>query len=264
MKEIKLLGCKMHPITMEETIKIIEEKIIKGEIPIKHAVINSAKLIKMLKDPELKKSVESCDIINIDGIGVVWAARILGYEVPERVTGIDLFLNLINLCKKKGFSVFLLGGTEEVIRKVVRNLKKNHPNLKIVGFHHGYFWNYEEDLVKSIQQKRPDFIFIGISTPKKEKFIAKWSDILDVKFIMGVGGSFDVIAGKVKRAPKWVQKVGLEWLYRFLQEPKRMWKRAFMYNMIFIWLITKEIFKSKFRKGLYKKFVSLNLKIYKK
>ncbi len=250
MKEIRVLGCKMHSTTMEETIKIIEEKITKGEIPIKHGVINSAKLVKMLKDPELKEAIESCDIINIDGIGVVWAARMLGYEVPERVTGIDLFLNLINVCEKKGFSVFLLGGTEEVVKKVAIYLKKKHPNLKIVDFHHGYFWDYEDDLVKSIQQKKPDFIFIGISTPKKEKFIARWGDILGAKFIMGVGGSFDVIAGKVKRAPKWVQRVGLEWFYRFLQEPKRMWKRAFMYNMIFILLVIKEIFKSKFSNNL--------------
>ncbi len=189
----------------------------------------------MQKDVTLAESVTSCDIINIDGMGVVLGARLLGHEVPERVAGVDLFHNLIEMSARKGFSVFLLGATDDVVSETARRMQKLHPSLKLAGFHHGYFWDDEEAIVNKIKQSGAQLLFVAITSPKKENFINKWQDKLGVDFVMGVGGTFDVVAGKVNRAPLWMQRYGLEWFYRVIQEPRRMWKRYLVTNSKFFW-----------------------------
>ena len=141
-----------------------------------------------------------------------------------------------------GYPVFLLGAKAEVVEAAANKLMQQHSNLIIAGYHHGYFWGDEQTVVNKIRQSEAKLLFVAITSPRKENFINQWKEDLGVDFVMGVGGSFDVVAGKVTRAPAWMQNAGLEWLYRVIQEPRRMWKRYLIANSKFIWLIFKERF----------------------
>ena len=239
---ILFLGCHLDNLDMDETINYIDSRIAKG-IFTQHVVVNVAKLVSMQKNKELFNSVNNSDIINIDGMGVVWGANILGYKIKERVAGIDLFQGLLELSSKKKYPIFLLGSKQHIVKKTVSILKNKYQNLEISGYHHGYFWENEEEVVKKIKDSKAKILFVAITSPKKENFINKWKDELGVEFVMGVGGTFDVISGKVNRAPEFIQKIGMEWLYRLLQEPRRMWKRYLYTNTAYSFLLLKEFFK---------------------
>ncbi len=243
MQRIEVLGCPMDVASMGDTVETIRESISTGHFT-QHVVVNVAKLVNMRSDPQLKDSVHSCDIINIDGMGVVLGARFLGHKVPERVAGVDLFHELLKMSEENQLSVFLLGATDEVVSKATDNVLTLYPRLKVAGYHHGYFWDNEEALVEKVRASGAQLLFVAITSPKKENFINRWRDQLGVNFVMGVGGTFDVVAGKVKRAPKWMQKYGLEWLYRVIQEPRRMWKRYFTTNLKFAKLLILEKLKN--------------------
>jgi len=245
MRRIEFLGSPMDSATMSETVSYIAERIEKKEF-LQHVVVNVAKLINMQKDNELAESVKACDLINIDGMGVVLGARFMGHDIPERVAGVDLFHNLLDMSSHKDFPVFLLGAEEEVVSKTAKKVKELHKGINIAGYHHGYFWNDEEAVVEQIKVSGARLLFVAITSPKKENFINKWQDQLGVDFVMGVGGTFDVVAGKVKRAPLWMQNYGLEWFYRVMQEPGRMWKRYAETNSKFAWLLFKAKVKSTF------------------
>ena len=236
MERIEFLGSPMDSATMVQVVEHIEGKILAGEF-LQHVVVNVAKLVYMQDDPVLAASVEACDVINIDGMGVVLGARFCGHKVPERVAGVDLFHNLLAMSAKQGFPVFLLGAEEVVVVEAATRVAELNPNLNIAGYHHGYFWDDEEAVVNKIRESGAKLLFVAITSPKKENFINKWRDELGVNFVMGVGGTFDVVAGKVKRAPLWMQKNGLEWLYRIIQEPSRMWKRYLITNSKFALLL---------------------------
>ena len=224
---------------MAQTVACIEQNIEQHQFT-QHVVVNVAKLVHMQTDPLLAESVKACDIVNIDGMGVVWGARFCGHQVPARVAGVDLFHQLLALANRNAYPVFLLGATPEVVSKTAEVVQQQNPGLKLAGFHHGYFWDDEQAVVELIRQSGARLLFVAITSPKKENFINQWRDQLGVDFVMGVGGTFDVVAGKVKRAPLWMQKAGLEWLYRVLQEPGRMWKRYLTTNSRFAWLLLKE------------------------
>lgn len=246
MKRIEFLKAPMDIATMQETVSFIESRIEQKQF-LQHVVVNVAKIVNMQKDPVLAESVKACEVINIDGMGVVFGARFLGHDVPERVAGVDLFHELLAMSAKRDFPVFLLGATEEVVNKTAEVVKAQNPNLNIAGYHDGYFFGNkegddEEAVVTKIRESGAKLLFVAITSPKKENFINKWQDKLGVDFVMGVGGTFDVVAGKVKRAPQWMQKAGLEWLYRVIQEPGRMWKRYLVTNSEFAYLLIKDKF----------------------
>lgn len=244
MKSINFLNVTMHCETMINTLQFIEERL-DASIFTQHAVVNVAKVVHMQTDEQLADSVSSCDIINIDGMGVVWGARFLGFDVPERVTGVDLFYKLLELSARRGFPVFLLGATDEVVHETALRVKLLYPDLDIAGYHNGYFWDNEKDVVEKIKASGARLLFVAVTSPKKENFINKWKMQLGVDFVMGVGGTFDVVAGKVNRAPRWMQNAGLEWLYRVYQEPKRMWRRYFFTNTMFVRMLLKAKFSIK-------------------
>lgn len=231
-KIINFMGVRMHAWTMRETVDEIKQRIKYGLFT-QHVVVNVAKMVNISRDEKLRKSVEDCDIVNIDGMGVVWGAKFLGFDVSERVAGIDLFHNLLEMAQSEKMSVYLLGARQEILDKAVVNLAEKFPKLEIAGHHHGYFWDDEEKVVQEIAQSGAKLLFVAISSPKKENFIYQWRRELGVDFVMGVGGTFDVVAGKAKRAPEFMQKIGLEWLYRLIQEPRRMWKRYLVTNTVF-------------------------------
>ena len=236
---VKFLGVHMHPWTMEQTVREIFRRMEVGLFT-QHVVVNVAKIVNMRSDAALRESVLGCDIINIDGMGVVWGARFLGIPIPERVAGIDLFFRLLAEAEKRGETVYFLGAKEEVVEEAVKRLRSRFPRLAVAGWHHGYFWDNEETVVREIAKSRANMLFVAITSPRKEQFIHRWRDELGVSFAMGVGGTFDVVAGKVRRAPVWMQKAGLEWLFRFMQEPRRMWRRYLVTNAKFAKLIMQE------------------------
>ncbi len=233
-----ILGISVDDLTMEETIRVVNDCIENGD-HIHHTVVNAGKIVAMQEDPELKESVLGADMINADGQSVVWASRFLRTPLKERVAGIDLMRRVLELAAKKGYKVYLLGGAEEVVNRVHEKVCKEFGNEVICGFRNGYFSREEEKpIAEEILSSGAQILFVGISSPKKENFLYRNNKLLHkVNFVMGVGGSFDVLAGKVKRAPLWMQKVGIEWLYRFLQEPKRLWKRYLIGNLKFIALV---------------------------
>lgn len=237
---INIFNCPIDTYTMDETVNIIDESI-QNKIHLHHVVVNAAKLVHMQKDKELYDSVVNSDIINPDGQAVVWASKFLGQPLKERVAGIDLMENLVKLAYAKNYKVFFFGAKEEVVKGVVDKYSAMYSEDIIAGYRNGYFGKDEEEFIaKQIASSGADILFVAISSPTKEIFLNTYKDIIDIPFIMGVGGSFDVVAGKVTRAPIWMQKAGLEWFYRFLQEPRRMWKRYLMTNSLFIWYMLKE------------------------
>jgi N-acetylglucosaminyldiphosphoundecaprenol N-acetyl-beta-D-mannosaminyltransferase len=207
-----------------------------------HVAINVAKLVKARRDTELWRDIAGSDIIGVDGMGIVWAARVLGIPVPERVAGVDLMERLLALCAEKGFRPYFLGASQEVLQRAVIASRMRWAGLDFAGYRNGYFTAAEEQqVVAAIQASRADCLFIGMPTPHKERFLHRYRDALGVPFIMGVGGGLDVLAGHVRRAPAIMQKTGLEWLYRIYQEPGRMWWRYASTNAQFAGLIVKAL-----------------------
>jgi len=239
MDRISFLGFELDAITAGASIELIEERISRGQFT-QHVVVNVAKLVNMQSDAELAESVRACDVANVDGMGVVWGARLCGHDIPERVAGVDLFHNLLAMSAKREYPVFLLGAQQAVVEKTIEVVEGLHPGLKVAGYNDGYFWDDEEAVVNKIRQSGAKLLFVAITSPKKESFINKWQRQLGVDFVMGVGGTFDVVAGKVSRAPVWMQNAGLEWFYRVLQEPRRMWKRYLITNSKYAWLLLGE------------------------
>jgi N-acetylglucosaminyldiphosphoundecaprenol N-acetyl-beta-D-mannosaminyltransferase len=240
-ERVTMMGCAIDNLSMEETLGTVEGFIASGR-PHQHVVVNVDKLVKASRDPELRQIINDCALVNVDGMPVVWASRLLGKPLKERVAGVDLFEALMRRAGDKGWRVFLLGAREEVVREVASTYGRKYPGLVLAGYRNGYWKGEAEDalVVEQIRDARPDLLFVAISSPKKEQFLGRYQAEMKVPFAMGVGGTFDVAIGHVRRAPAWMQKSGLEWFYRFLQEPRRMFRRYFIDDMAFVWLFIKE------------------------
>ncbi len=205
---------------------------------LQHVALNVAKLVNARTNPLLKQDLETADFVGIDGMGIVIGLRLAAIRGAGRVAGIDLMIQLLARCAKEGLRPYFLGATSEVVAKAAEVARKRFPGLRFAGVRDGYFDAAEEpDVVAAIRESGADCLFVGMPTPRKERFLARYRDALDVPFIMGVGGSFDVLAGKVNRAPAWMQRTGLEWLYRLLQEPGRMWWRYASTNLAYAGLL---------------------------
>jgi N-acetylglucosaminyldiphosphoundecaprenol N-acetyl-beta-D-mannosaminyltransferase len=237
----EFLGSPLHALTMAETLGLAEEAMARHK-PLHHTVVNVAKLVNMGKNAELRDDVASADLINVDGQGVIWGAKLCGLALPERVAGVDIMVNLFGLCEAKGFRPFLLGAEQSVLEAVRDRLAKEHPKLVLAGMQDGYF-KPEDDarIVTAINASGADCLFVAMPTPRKERFLNQFRVELQPSFIMGVGGSFDVYGGKVARAPKLVQALGFEWLFRVAQEPRRLWRRYYETNTAYAGLLWREL-----------------------
>ncbi len=238
---VVILDCPIDTMDMNATVSSIDKAIQKNR-RVHHVVVNAAKLVNMRRDERLRDSVVNCDIISPDGQSVVWAAKFLGKPLKERVAGIDLMNALVELAREKKYKIFLLGAEEEIVLAVAEEY-----GAEIVAGYRNGFWSEDEaeQIAARIAASGAQMLFVAMSSPKKEIFLNRFKDKIDAPFIMGVGGAFDVVAGKVRRAPRWMQKSGLEWLYRIVQEPRRMWKRYLVTNSVFIYLVLKEKFARK-------------------
>jgi len=239
---------------LRETMQIVEEAIVKKK-QIHHTVVNAGKIVAMQKDKELRESVNGANIVNADGQAVVWASEMLKKPLKERVAGIDLFQALLKKANEKNYTVYLLGAEETILGKLTGEIQNSFGQGRIAGAHHGFFPDSQETrIVQNIAESGADMLFVAMSSPRKENFLHRNREALkNIPFIMGVGGSFDVMAGKTKRAPKWMQNAGLEWFYRFQQEPRRMWKRYLVGNSKFISLVFKEKLKQGKQKNTLQK-----------
>jgi N-acetylglucosaminyldiphosphoundecaprenol N-acetyl-beta-D-mannosaminyltransferase len=241
-----LLGVPVAAVTMDEALDILERFIPERRT---HLVVTSdaSALVRAQEDEEFRSIVQRADLVTPDGIGVVWSARLLGLPVYERVPGVELMAKLCERAAQKGWRVFLLGAKSGVAEMAARNLQARYPGLQIVGTHHGYFSPDEEpQVIAQIKAAQPDILFVAFGIPKQEKWIAKHADELQVPICIGVGGSFDVYAGIVQRAPEWVQRLCLEWLYRTLKDPKRRLPRLLAIPKL-LWLVAKTALRGKER-----------------
>ena len=229
-----ILNTYVNALSMDESISEIEKIIAAGD-PTQHVVINALKVNLMRDDPSLQKIVNACPLLNADGASIIWAAKKLGVPLKERVAGIDLFENLVKVAANKGYKIYLFGAKEEVVTKVKAIFQKQYPTLQIVGYRSGYFTEADEPgIVADMASSGADMMFVAFSSPKKEYWVNKYLKQIGIPFVMGVGGSFDVVAGVLDRAPKWMQDRGMEWFYRFIQEAKRLWNRYMVGNWKFV------------------------------
>jgi N-acetylglucosaminyldiphosphoundecaprenol N-acetyl-beta-D-mannosaminyltransferase len=234
-----VLGCGIDRLDMGQTLARIEALVEERSFA-QHVAINAAKIVAMHKDPALREVIERCELVSADGQSVVWASRLLGDPLPERVAGIDLMHELLALAERRGLRVYILGARAEVLARAVDRIRERHPQLVLAGARDGYFAPDEDAAVaEEIRAARPDLLFVAISSPRKEFFLGTHGRTIDVPFVMGVGGAIDVVAGITRRAPRLWQLAGLEWLYRLLQEPGRLWKRYLATNVTFGLLVAR-------------------------
>jgi N-acetylglucosaminyldiphosphoundecaprenol N-acetyl-beta-D-mannosaminyltransferase len=234
---IELFGVPVDGLTMDETVEAARALVRGGGVH-QHVAVNAAKLVEVQRNSALRDVIWTCDLVSADGQAVLWASGILGRPLPERVAGIDLFERLVDAAAQDGSSVYFLGAKDEVVQEAVAVMTERHPGLRIAGARDGY-WQDDQEVVAAVRAARPDYLFLAIPSPRKEFWLKEHLESLGVPFVMGVGGSFDVVAGKVGRAPRWVQRAGFEWAWRLGQEPRRMWKRYLYTNTAFIWMVFK-------------------------
>jgi len=243
----EFLGVPIDLLTHEQTVgKAVHAMLTRKTTH--HAAMNVAQLVKLRRDPELRRDVAESQIVGVDGMGIVWGARALGIKVPERVAGVDLMESLLGICAAHDFRPYFLGARHNVLQKALINALHRWPGLRFAGYHDEYFSREDEShIVDEIRASRADCLFLAIPTPRKERFLHQHRDVLGVPFIMGVGGALDVLAGYVKRAPRRLQTSGLEWLYRSCQQPRRMGLRYVSNNAMFAAMLGKELVARAFR-----------------
>jgi N-acetylglucosaminyldiphosphoundecaprenol N-acetyl-beta-D-mannosaminyltransferase len=235
-----VLGSPLDALTMREVLdRCVAAVAERTQLTI--GVVNAAKVVNMRGDAELRQSVAESDLVLADGQAVVWAARALGHRIPERVAGIDLFTGLMAEGAPRGYRAYFLGATGDVLARVLDEVRLRYPGLEIAGARDGYFAAEESaEVAAEIAASQADLLFLGITSPKKEIFIRDWGARTKAGIIHGVGGSFDVLAGHTRRAPLGWQRLGLEWLYRMLQEPLRLGPRYIRTNGRFLFLVLRE------------------------
>lgn len=236
-----LFGLEVDALTMEQTVALAERAVRQHE-RLLIGVVNAAKIAKLSADPVLRASLLEADVLLADGQSVVWASRLLRQPLPERVAGIDLFEQLLGVADREHLRVFLLGARPDVLAQVEREIAVRWPGVVVAGSRDGYFTDAEADEVADqIAGCAPDLLFLGMTTPKKELFIGRYGERLGVPVQHGVGGSFDVLAGVTARAPRVWQRCGMEWAYRVAQEPRRLWRRYLVTNLVFLGLVGLEL-----------------------
>ncbi|MGA2926211.1 MAG: WecB/TagA/CpsF family glycosyltransferase [Solirubrobacteraceae bacterium] len=241
----EILGCQIDPVDLEQALAVCEDAIRSGGLT-QHMAINVAKLVAMQDDERLRHSVSQCELVTADGQPVVWASRLLRAPLPARVAGIDLMGGLLVRAAQRGYRVYILGARAEVLERAVGRMRTAHPGLELAGYRDGYFADADEaEVASAIAQAHADILFVAISSPRKEYFLARHRETLGVPFVMGVGGAIDIYAGITRRAPELLQRIGLEWLFRLAQEPRRLFGRYLRSNTRFIVLLSRELVRSR-------------------
>ncbi|MFC1755045.1 exopolysaccharide biosynthesis polyprenyl glycosylphosphotransferase [Thermoproteota archaeon] len=228
-----VLGARLDRLTSKEVLEKIEE-FIAQKTPHQIVYINADGVNQYLFDKRYKKIVDEADLVYPDGMGVVWASRLSNYPLPERVNAEDFLPDLCKLCVEKGYKLFLLGSKDDVATKAAQNLKKDFKDLQIVGTHHGFFDDEEEsEIINKINFSGTDILLVGMGVPRQEKWIKRNMDKIKAPVLWGVGALLDYYSLSLRMAPDSIKKMGLEWLFRLIREPARLWKRYILGNMLF-------------------------------
>lgn len=223
VSRIALFGMPVDPVTMQDAVDLVERHV-RTRTPGQHGNLNAKGLAEGQHNQALRSALWSCDLVTADGQGAVFAGRLLGHTIPQRVTGIDLMQALLERSARRGYRVYFLGARPEVVSAAAAAVESGYAGLRLVGYRHGYFSADEhEDVVAQVAAASPDIVFIGLGMPRQELFISRYRGRLGSAFLVPVGGAFDVLAGNRSRAPKWMQAAGLEWLFRLPQQPT--WQR---------------------------------------
>lgn len=241
MPSAQLYGVSISKWGMDETVSYLQQHIESGEKRRPHQVvtINPIMMMAGLENEQFMSVLRSAELVIPDGIGVVIASRFVRDPIPQRVAGIDLMQKLLRLGSRRRYRVYFLGSTEDVVEEVVRQVNRRYPGVQVAGYHHGFFGEEEDkQRVQEIRESNPDILFVARGLDTQEPWIGRYKKQLDVPVMMGVGGSFDVMAGKVKRAPVLFQKTGMEWFYRLMKEPSR-YKRMLALPK-FMWKVYRE------------------------
>jgi N-acetylglucosaminyldiphosphoundecaprenol N-acetyl-beta-D-mannosaminyltransferase len=242
-----ILGCVFDRLSMAETIARIEG-IIAARRPSQHLAISATNVVAVQEDPRLRTIMEECAIVSADGQGIVWASKLLGDPLPERVNAADLMEALFPVAEAKGYRIYVLGARQDVLERAISNLERRFPKLEIAGYRNGYFGSEDDaEVVEAIRSARSDLLFAAMSSPKKEYWLAEHKHELGVPFVMGVGGAIDAVAGLTRRAPMWVRKIGMEWFFRMIQEPRRLARRFVIGNAKFLWILLGELARQPLR-----------------
>jgi N-acetylglucosaminyldiphosphoundecaprenol N-acetyl-beta-D-mannosaminyltransferase len=237
---ITICGVAVDAVDEREALDRIEAMVAAGGTHLM-VVVNASKLVLATDDVRLRPILARADLVTADGMSVVWGARLAGRgRLPGRVTGIDTMEQLVARAADRGWRVFFLGAKREAVEGAVATLRDRHPALVVAGLRDGYFKGHEAEVVAEVRAARPDLLFVAMGSPAQEYFLSEHLDELGVPFSLGVGGSFDHVAGLSRRAPRWMQRAGLEWLHRLLSEPRRLWRRYLIGNARFAALLLRE------------------------
>jgi len=241
-RRVDFLGCPLDLYTSDEILQQVREAIDRRSRKCVIHFLNGNKIAQAQEDPEMRAILWRGDLVLADGQPLLPMARLLGMEIPERIDGIGLMEKLLCLADEHRYRIFLLGAKQTVLDACVAEIQRRFPGLIVAGHRNGYFRDAElPQIVDQINSTHADILFIGIGTPIKERLADQWGSRIEAPVIQGVGGSFDVLAGLVQRAPDWMQRVGLEWFYRVLQEPRRMFWRYLKTNVQCLALFAKAL-----------------------
>jgi N-acetylglucosaminyldiphosphoundecaprenol N-acetyl-beta-D-mannosaminyltransferase len=249
IETVRVAEVPVHAVDLQAARACVDE-FIRARAPHYNIAINAAKVVSYHEDAALRDAIDGAHLVTMDGQAVAWAARARGQLVPGRVAGADLMEELLAHSARRGYSVFLFGAQQDVVEECVARTRQLYPDLVIAGYRNGYFQAADEPaIVAAIRDARPDILFLGFGSPTKEYFMTTHYRELGVPFVMGVGGTFDVFAGRVARAPRWMQRSGLEWCFRLAQEPRRMWKRYLVGNTRFLSLVARDLWAHYLQRG---------------
>lgn len=243
-ERVEVLGVPIDVLTMDETVELVK-KYINTNNSLHLMGVNADKINLAIENECIFDIIKGCGIVNADGASVVLASKYLNKNISERVAGIDLMQELLKVSDVEGYGLYFLGAKNEVLNKMIDRLSIEYNNLNILGKRDGYFTDKEIiNITNELLFLKPKIVFVGITSPKKEYLIKQFQKSGINSVFMGVGGSFDVLSGEISRAPLWMQNSNLEWLYRVIKEPKRLFRRYFVGNITFI----KKVVKNKYEK----------------
>ena len=241
---ISIAGIRVDSFTMAEALAKIED-LVRGRKPSYVVTPNADVVVTLHRDAEFRRIYEGAALVLPDGMTLIWAGLFLGTPFKEKVSGSDLFVEACRRAAEKGWRVFFFGARPGVAKKAAQTLSEMMPGLNVTGTYSpsfGFEKSEEENkrIIEMIRQSKPDIVFVGLGSPKQEKWMDRYKDIIGAPVYVSVGISFDYVAGTVKRAPRWMQRAGLEWSWRLLMEPKRLWKRYLVQDPMFFWLVLKK------------------------
>lgn len=234
-RKARILDVPVDIVSFQEAMGRIES-FLNGSVPRMVVTADASGINIAQADPEFLAILQKADLVTPDSVGVLWAGRRRGNAFQERVSGVDLLNALCELSAENGHRIYFLGSSPGIAETAAERMRLKHPGTRIVGSRHGFFPAEDDEVVASeIAEYKPDVLFVAMGIPRQEKFIARTMDIIGAKVAMGVGGSLDVFAGAVKRAPRWIQSLNLEWLWRTLANPKKLAKARHL--PVFVWRV---------------------------